>query len=349
MGSYGFGLVGAGLIADFHARAIGEIEGATVTAVADVDEARGNAMAQKYDATFHKDFRDLAGDPKVDIVNVCTPSGLHAEPALAAIEAGKHVIVEKPLEVTLERCDSIIEKADQAGVGVGVIFPSRFSDASTVTRKAIDDGRLGRITLADAYVKWYRTQEYYDRGGWRGTWKLDGGGALMNQSIHAIDLLNWFAGPVETVQAFTGTLSHERIEVEDTAVAVLRFASGALGVIEGTTSAYPGFLKKLEISGSQGSIIMEEGALQAWAFEEARPEDDDIRERFAPKTSKGGAADPADIGHEGHRRQIVDFIEALEQKRAPLVDGPEGRKAVEIILAIYESARTGQPVALPLK
>ncbi len=348
MGGYGFGLVGAGLIAEFHARAIAEIDGAEVTAVADVDETRGKELAGKYGATFYTDFAELAHDPKVDIVNVCTPSGLHAEPSIAAIEAGKHVICEKPLEVTLERCDSIIDKAAKAGVAVGVIFPSRFSDASVVVKKAIDAGRLGRITLADAYVKWYRTQEYYDGGGWRGTWKLDGGGALMNQSIHAIDLLNWLAGPVKAVHAFTGTLAHENIEVEDTAVATLQFASGALGVIEGTTSVFPGFLKKLEISGNKGSIIMEEGAIQAWQFEDEKPEDAEVRERFAAKAAKGGAADPADIGHEGHRRQMVEFIEALQEGRAPAVDGREGRKAVEIILRIYESARTGKVVQLPL-
>ncbi len=345
----GFGLVGAGLIADFHAKAIREIEGCSVAAVADVDETRGKALADKYGATFYNDFKRMALDPKVDIVNICTPSGLHMEPALAAIEAGKHVVVEKPLEITLERCDAIINKADQAGVTVGVIFPSRFSDASAIVRKAFDAGRLGRITLADAYVKWYRTQEYYDKGGWRGTWKLDGGGALMNQSIHAIDLLNWLAGPVVAVEAFTSTLAHNRIEVEDTAVAAVRFASGALGVIEGATSTFPGFLKKLEISGSKGSIIMEESAIQAWQFQTEEPGDAAVRARFAAKAAKGGAADPADIGHEGHRRQLAEFVEALAQKRAPAVDGREGRKAVEIILAIYQSAKTGKVVELPLK
>ena len=349
MAGYGFGLVGAGLIADFHARAIGEIEGARVTALADVDEARGTAMAERYDATFYKSFEELATDAKVDIVNVCTPSGLHAKPAIAAISAGKHVLVEKPLEVTLQRCDSIIEKAQEAGVTVGVIFPSRFSDAMIEVKRAIDGGRLGRVTLADAYVKWYRTQEYYDKGGWRGTWKLDGGGALMNQSIHAIDCINWLAGPVSAVGAFAGTLAHTKIEVEDTAVAVVRFASGALGVIEGTTSVFPGFLKKLEISGNKGSIVMEEGALQTWTFEPELPEDARIRERFAAKSARGGAADPADIGHEGHRRQIAEFLQALQEKRKPLVDGPEGRKAVEIILSIYASARTGKVIELPLK
>lgn len=336
------------MIADFHAKAIKEIKGARVAAVSDVDEVRGKAMADRLGASFYNDFRELARDPKVDIVNVCTPSGLHMEPSLAAIDAGKHVVVEKPLEVTLQRCDTVIQKADKTGVTLGVIFPSRFSDATSAVKQALDRGRLGRITLADAYVKWYRTQEYYDRGGWRGTWKLDGGGALMNQSIHAIDLLNWLVGPVVAVEAFTGTLGH-RIEVEDTAVAAVRFESGALGVIEGTTAAYPGFLKKLEISGTKGSIIMEENSLPTWRFDSEEAEDLQLRERFAVKTLRGGAADPADIGHEGHRRQLADFVEALENRRRPLVDGLEGRKAVEIILAIYESARRGKVVELPLE
>ena len=347
MREYGFGLVGYGLIADFHIRAIKEIEGARVVAVADVNEKRGREVAAAHGAKFYKDFEELARDKGVNIVNICTPSGLHAEPALAAIRAGKHVIVEKPLEVTLPRCDQIIAEAKRAGVKLGVIFPSRFADASQVVKQAVAGGRLGKIALADAYVKWYRTQEYYDKGGWRGTWKLDGGGALMNQSIHAIDLLNWVAGPVVAVQAFTGTLAH-RIEVEDTAVAVVRFASGALGVIEGTTGAYPGFLKKLEISGDRGSIVLEENGIRTWRFVEERPEDAQVLEKFGAASGGGGAADPAAISHAGHRRQIAEFLEALAQGREPAVNGPEGRKAVEIILAIYQSARTGDVVELSL-
>jgi predicted dehydrogenase len=285
----------------------------------------------------------------LDIVTICTPSGFHLEPALEVAEARKHLIVEKPLEITLERCDKIIDACQKNNVKLAGIFQSRFSDVARVIKKTLDEGRFGKLVLGDAYVKWYRSQQYYDDGGWHGTLKFDGGGALMNQSIHAIDLLQWFMGPVGSVSAFTGTLGHERIEVEDVSVAALHFKSGAFGVIEGTTAIYPGFLKKIEICGTQGSAVLVEEDLKAWSFSEEREEDKEILEKFAAKTETGGgAADPAAISFQGHQRQFEDFVEALETGRKPLVNGPEARKAVEIILAIYQSAREGRRVTLPL-
>jgi predicted dehydrogenase len=259
------------------------------------------------------------------------------------------VIVEKPLEITLERCDAIIQACDGAGVRLCAIFNSRFSEGSQLVKKTIDSGRFGALTLGDAYIKWYRTQAYYDSGGWRGTWALDGGGALMNQSIHAIDLLQYFMGPVKAVQAFTDTRAHERIEVEDVAVAALRFENGALGVIEGTTAAYPGLLKKVEISGSKGTVILEEEDIIKWAFDPELPEDTEIRQKFSTKRSGGGgASDPRAISHTNHRRQMENLVNAIETGTQQLVDGREGRKAVEIILAIYKSSQEGRIVHLPL-
>ncbi|MCP4400946.1 MAG: Gfo/Idh/MocA family oxidoreductase, partial [bacterium] len=229
------------------------------------------------------------------------------------------------------------------------IFPSRFHEVAQVVKKTLDKGRFGKLVLGDAYVKWYRSQEYYDKGGWHGTWKLDGGGALMNQSIHAIDLLQWFMGPVDSVSALTNTLGHERIEVEDVSVAALHFANGALGVIEGSTAVFPGFLKRIEISGTQGSAILEEENLKAWTFSEEKEEDKEILEKFEAKTETGGgAADPAAIGFHGHQRQFEDMIHAIETGNDPRVDGQEAKKAIEIILAIYQSAREGKRITLPL-
>jgi UDP-N-acetyl-2-amino-2-deoxyglucuronate dehydrogenase len=209
---------------------------------------------------------------------------------------------------------------------------------------------LDGLWRGDADVNWFRTQEYYDKGGWRGTWKLDGGGALMNQSIHAIDLLQWYMGPVETVCAFASTLGHERIEVEDTAAAALRFKSGALGMIEGTTAASPGLPRRIEISGTGGTAIQEEDVLKAWSF--ARPSEDDeqARQRFSPDTvaTAGAASDPGAISFEGHRLQLEDMVAAMEEGREPAVTGREARKAVQIILAIYRSARESRMVSLPL-
>ncbi len=346
---HGFGIVGLGMIADFHARAIKEMEEGELLACYSRSAEKAEAFGKKFGCTGYSNYPDFLAHEGLDIVSVCTPSGLHLEPALEAVEAGKHVVVEKPLEVTLKRCDEMIEGAKRNGVLLAGIFPSRFHEITSVIKKTVESGRFGTLSLADAYVKWYRTQEYYDEGGWKGTWKYDGGGALMNQSIHAVDLLQWFMGPVASIQASTGILGHERIEVEDTAAAVLQFESGALGVIEGTTAVYPGFLKRIEISGTKGSVILEEEDLKYWQFDEELDEDERIRDSFLSKTKTGGgASDPGAIGYHGHKAQFQDLCRAIDEGRSPLVDGAEARKAVEIILAIYESAKSGRRVDLPL-
>jgi predicted dehydrogenase len=260
------------------------------------------------------------------------------------------VIVEKPLEITLKKCDRIIRECEKQGVQLATVFPSRFHDSSVELKRAIDAGRFGRLTVGDAYVKWFRAQQYYDSGAWRGTWSLDGGGALMNQAIHSVDLLTWLMGPVAEVRAQTATLAHERIEVEDTAVATLRFANGALGVIEATTAAFPGYLKRIEIHGSEGSAVLEEEDLKAWDFLKPQKQDRAIQDAMKKhKSTGGGASDPAAIGHHGHAIQFRDMLDAIRQKRPPAIDGHEGRRSVEIILAIYKSAETGKLVKLPLK
>jgi predicted dehydrogenase len=269
------------------------------------------------------------------------------ESAVAAAEAGKHVVVEKPLEVTLERCDRIIEACDRNKVKLCTIFPSRFGDANRTLKAAIDTGRFGRLTLGETTCKWWRPQSYYDQGGWRGTKKLDGGGALMNQAIHNVDLLSWMMGPVTHVSGFIDTLAHERIEVEDTAVGCLRFANGALGVIEATTSVHPGLPKTIAIHGDHGTAVIEQDDILRWELTPETPEDLRIKERFAQKVgASGGSSDPAAISHVGHARQLTDFVQAIQAGKEPLVDGREGRKAVEIILAIYRSAASGQTIKL---
>jgi predicted dehydrogenase len=293
---------------------------------------------------------ELLGDPRVDVVTICTPSGAHLEPALAAARAGKHVIVEKPLEVTLKRCDRIIQACQQNKVVLSTIFPSRFHESSRLIKRAVDAGRFGKLTVGDAYVKWYRSQEYYDSGAWRGTWKLDGGGALMNQAIHSVDLLTWLLGPVASIAAQTGTIAHQRIAVEDVAVASLRFANGAFGGVEATTAAYPGHLKRIEVYGTEGAAVLEEEDIKVWEFAKKSSSDAALRRRMAGKTQTGGgAADPAAIGHHGHTAQFKDVLSAIKSGRPPLVDGPEGRRSVEIILAIYKAAETGRTVSLPLQ
>ncbi|HVA50730.1 MAG TPA: Gfo/Idh/MocA family oxidoreductase [Pirellulales bacterium] len=346
----GFGMVGCGMIARFHARAIGEVRGAKLVACYNRTPEKAVKFAAEQGCRAYHDLGDLLRDPAVDVVTIATASGAHLEPAVAAARSGKHVIVEKPLEITLKRCDQIIAACDKAGVRLATIFPSRFHDSSRELKRAVEAGRFGRLTLGDAYVKWFRSQAYYDSGAWRGTWQLDGGGALMNQAIHSVDLLQWLMGPVAEICAHTATLAHERIAVEDTAVASLRFENGALGSIEATTAAWPGYLKRTELHGSQGSAMIEEEDIVKWDFAKGDRRDAAIlRAMSERKSTGGGAADPAAIGHQAHAKQFRDFVEAMQKDRPPSIDGREGRRAVEIILGIYKSAESGKPVKLPLK
>ncbi|MEY3459598.1 MAG: 1,5-anhydro-D-fructose reductase [Planctomycetota bacterium] len=346
--SMGFGIIGTGMIAHFHAKAIQAMPGAHVAACFNQSRDKATKFAAEYNCRACDSLEVLLADPDVQIVTICTPSGAHREPALAAAAAGKHVVVEKPLEITLERCDDIIRACERAGVKLCTIFPSRFSPANLALKNAIDSGRFGRLTLGDTYVKWWRTQEYYDGGGWRGTWALDGGGAFMNQAIHNVDLLSWLMGDVAEVAGFTQTLAHERIEVEDVGVACLKFRNGAVGVMEASTAAWPGLLKRTEIHGSRGTVIVEQDAILKWEFAEPLPEDQELIQRLSgSNTTTGGAADPKAISFVGHQLQLQDFVDAINERRAPRVDGAEGRKSVEIILALYAAARSGQTQKLP--
>ena len=346
----GFGIIGSGMIAEFHAKAIKDISGCSLVAGYNPRPGKAADFCGKHGGTGYDDLNAFLADKNMDIVVIATPSGLHLEGAAAAAKAGKHVIIEKPLEITAARCDAIIAAAKANNVKVATIFQSRYHAVAGIVKKAIDEGRLGKIVLADAQIKWYRSQEYYDSGKWRGTWDLDGGGALMNQGIHAIDLLQWFMGGVNEVFAYTDTLAHERIEVEDVGAAVLKFANGAIGVIQGTTGAYPGFFKKVEICGTKGCVTLEEENLTTWKFAEERPEDEDIRKKFGSSTQTGGgAADPKAIGYHGHKMLFEAFVNAVREDKPLDIDGCEGRKSVEIIEAIYRSAKGHKPVTLPLK
>lgn len=342
----GIALVGCGVVSEFQSQAIRALPDARIVGYYDTVPELARRRAEEYGGRAYLSLGELLGDPAVHAVSICTPSGAHLEPAVAAAEAGKHVMVEKPIEVTLDRADRLIRACREAGVILGAIFPRRFLDSSRVVKAAVDSGRFGRIVLGDVYIKWYRTQEYYDRGGWRGTWKLDGGGALMNQGIHGVDLLQWLLGGVQEVTAFTATIAHERIEVEDVGVAAVRFKNGALGAIEATTGSWPGTKVRIEIGGTRGSVVLEDETILSWHFEDQGPADEEIREKFGPRAglSGGGAGDPRAISSEGHRRQFEDFVRAIRAGGRPSVTGEEARDAVAIVTAIYRSAREGRPV-----
>jgi predicted dehydrogenase len=341
----GIAIVGCGMISEFQARAIQALPDARLTGFYNRTPAPARRRSEQFGAPVFESLEDLLVAQDVDAVSICTPSGAHLEPALAAFRARKHVMIEKPLEVTLERVDELLRAADAAGVVIGAIFPRRFQDASRALKLAIDHGRFGRIVLADAHIKWFRSQEYYDGGGWRGTWKLDGGGALMNQGIHGIDLLQWLLGGVEQVSAFTATLAHDRIEVEDTAAVAVRFRNGALGTIEGTTGSWPGTKIRLEVHGSRGSVVLEDEVITHWRFDPELPGDADVRLRLGPREglSAGGSTDPKAISFEGHRRQFDDFVRAIRTGTRPACSGADARAAVALITAIYRSAREGRP------
>lgn len=345
--SLGVLIVGCGMIANFHAKAIADSDGMHLVGVTARRKDASDEFAKKYGCVSFATIDAALADARIDVVSICTPSGAHLDPAIAAAAAGKHVVIEKPLEVTTQRCDEIIAACEQAGVRLAVTFQSRFHRSSQLLKQALNAGRFGTVTMGDAYVKWFRSQDYYDSGAWRGTWKLDGGGALMNQAIHSVDLLLWLMGDVEELSAFTSTLTHDRIEVEDTAVATLRFKSGALGVIEATTTAYPGSLKRIEVTGSGGSVILEEEDLTQWEFVEPDDQDEIIRREMAGQTETGGgASDPAAIGHHGHTELFNEVVAAIRENRPSTLDGQQGRRSVEVIQAMYESAKTGRIVRL---
>lgn len=336
-----FGIVGCGVIAPTHARSIAELPGAELVAVCDVVAEKAQALARNYSTRVYTDYQELVRQDDVDVVCVLTPSGAHADIGIAAAQAGKHVIVEKPIDVTLERADALINACRKAGVKLCSISQHRFDPAVVALKKAVVENKLGPLNFGGSHTKWYRSQEYYDSGDWRGTWALDGGGALINQSIHYVDLLQYIMGPVEELSAYCATRAHQRIEVEDIAVASIKFRSGAVGMLEGNTSAYPGFCARLDIYGTDGSVIIENDQVSAWELRCGEP---------CPVTPENtgfiGGTSSKDIWHLAHRRQIADMMDAIREDREPLVNGEEGRKPLQIVLAVYESSRAGKPVRL---
>ncbi|HWA29223.1 MAG TPA: Gfo/Idh/MocA family oxidoreductase [Lacunisphaera sp.] len=339
----GFAIVGTGMIAGYHAQAIAQTPGARLVGVVSRSPEKGPAFAAKHGIpVVTATVEEMAARPDVQIINVTTPSGAHLEPSLLAIQAGKHVVIEKPVETTPARCDQIIAAADQAEVKIAAIFQGRFGAGAQKVKAALDAGRLGRLVLASAFVKWHRTVEYY-KTQWKGTWDLDGGGALMNQAIHGVDLLQWFAGlPVEVNGQFTRRV-HTGIQADDTTVATLRFPDGALGTIEASTALWPGWSRRLEICGEHGSICLEDDHIARWDFRQAEPGDDAIRNAKRDDALGSGAGVPGGISIAGHLRQIGDLVEAIRANRPPAIDAREGRKAVALVHAIYESAKSGKP------
>lgn len=335
-----FGIVGAGVISASHAKVISGNPRAELLAVCDVDREKAEKLAGEYGAKhIFTDLSDMLALEDLDVVNICLPSGMHEAAAVAAANAGKHILCEKPIDITLAKIDRMIEAADRNKVKLGCVYQRRTMPEAIAARQAIQEGKLGTMVLGDAYLKYYRSPEYYRSAGWRGTWEHDGGGALMNQGVHGIDLIQWMMGDIASVFAHSAALVRD-IEVEDTAVVAVKYKSGAFGVIQGATSVYPAQATRFELHGENGTFIFGDNGIQEW-----RTADDSAELPVGSETASPGA-DPRDISLEGHIVLIDDMIDAVLHDREPMVSGAEARKAVAVILAIYESARTGKEVFL---
>ena len=337
-----FGIIGAGMIGQFHGKAIEAMDGGELHSVFDLRADAAEQLAKPFGAKPFSDIDQFLADDELQVVTVGTPSGAHLDPSLAALRAGKHVICEKPLEVTPERIDLMMDAAEKNGVSLAAVLNRRFHPAMDAFKTAADKGRFGTLTSASAYVKWYRDQAYYDSAAWRGTWALDGGGALMNQSIHTIDALLYLAGPVVSVQASTACLTHSDIEVEDTAVAIVEFANGARGVIEGSTSNWSkdGHPARVQLCGDRGSVFLADESFEIWDFMDEAPGDTEVHQSMMKGSEAGlGANDPKAINFEGHQKNFEEVVNAISENREASVNAVEARKAVTLICAIYESAR----------
>jgi predicted dehydrogenase len=335
------GLIGAGTISRTHARAASELPGVKVVAVVGTNRGKTAALAAEHGAKEYASLDEFLRHRPMEAVLIGSPSGVHADEAIAAARAGLHVLCEKPLDVTTERVDAMVAAADKAGVKLGVMFQDRTKPDLRRLKKLVDEGGLGRPLLASARVRWWRPPEYYASSAWRGTWKLDGGGALMNQGVHTVDLLLWLLGDVRRVTARTATTFHT-IEVEDTALALLEFASGAVATLEATTTAYPGYPRRLELVGTEGTVAVENDRLVTADLR--TPLEGGLDAAAGDANTLGSTHLVTDAT--GHRNLIEDFRRAVETNGRPACDGRDGRRSVELVQAVYRSSKEDAPVTL---
>lgn len=341
MAAVGFAIVGCGgMIGGVHAAAIKEISEARLVGAWSRSAEKTKRFSEQHQIRGYGSYEELLSDPAIQAVSICLPSGHHADYGVKAAAAGKHVIVEKPIDISLAKAMSLIETCRKNGRKLSVIFQSRYTPAAKRVRHALDQGLLGRMILGDAYVKWYRSPEYYKSNTWRGTKAIDGGGALINQAIHTIDLLQWMMGGVKRLNGVVRTSTHA-IESEDLGVATVEYVNGAVGVIEGSTAIQPGFKERIEIHGQKGSLTLEGGNVTSWKVEGCTEAD----YVDAQKVSYGSTSSPA-ISHVNHKAQFEDIVAAIQQGRESLVNGEEGLKALQIVLGIYASSEKRQWIEL---
>jgi predicted dehydrogenase len=332
-------MIGTGAISHKHAQAYRNI-GFKLTVCTDINEDAGRKFADEYGAEFVANFRDVCRHPDVDYVDVCTFPDFRLEPLEACAEAGKHIQVQKPISTNLETARRMIETARRSGIVLGVVSQHRFDDASLFLSKAIAAGRLGKLLECDCYVKWYRSAEYYSRP-IKGSWAVEGGGALVNQAIHQLDILRWLAGPVREVFGQWQLGALHRIESEDVVNAMVRYANGATGVIQAATAFWPGYTERTEFHGTRGTAVISGDKLTTWDVTDDAGDPPPIAQNVA-----SGSSDPMAISLEPFERQFRDFGEAIRSGRKPLVGGEEGYQALEIVDAVYRSCRSGEKVVL---
>ena len=349
----GFAVVGLGM-GRHHCRSIKAAKGAELVAICDIDQGRREKAMADYGVKGYASVDELLHDPDVQVVNIAVPTGLHAEVGIKVAQSGRHVICEKPLDVNLEKADALIAACDDFGVKLASIFQRRLHPLSARVKEAVDSGKIGKPHWADIHLYWWRADSYYAGGnppGWKGTFKLDGGGACMNQGVHSIDFISWIMGGVASVYAKTGTFTH-KIEAEDVGSALVTFKNGALGNITCTTSAYPGLTNDFHIFGDRGSIALMDEKVTAWRFknEEGDKEAEAAEERemmaLYPGSDTSGAADPMAVGFDGHTVHVEDMVRAIRENRDPIITGRDARHAVEICVAIQESAASGREITL---
>jgi UDP-N-acetyl-2-amino-2-deoxyglucuronate dehydrogenase len=328
------GLIGGGNITETHARAVRAIKDAEITAIVGSNADNVKRLCREHGGQPYSDFEKFLDHRPMDMVAIGSPSGLHANQGIAAARRGLHVLTEKPIDISTQRADALIQAAEQSQVKLGVIFQDRVKPEICRLKQWVSSGASGKPILADASVKWYRPPEYYRNSRWRGTLALDGGGALINQGVHTIDLLLWLLGDIIRVQARTATALH-KIEGEDTAVAILEFASGALGIFQATTAAYPGYARRLALTGSEGTLILDNDRIVAM---DLRSKAATGKSEISPSLSES-ASSPVVSDIRWHQAVLEDFINAIKDKKKPVCDGQDGRRSLRVIEAIYRSAR----------
>jgi predicted dehydrogenase len=333
------GLIGGGNITETHARAARALPGIEIAAIYGTNAAKIARLCREHGGKPYSDLDQFLAHRPMELVAIGSPSGLHATQGIAAAQHGLHVLTEKPIDISTERADALITAADRAGVKLGVFFQDRCKPDILRVKQAVDSGVLGRAILADARVKWYRPPDYYANSHWRGTSALDGGGALINQAVHTVDLLLWLFGDVVSVQATSKALLHP-IETEDTLVTLLEFANGALGVLQAATSAYPGYPRWLELTGSEGTLIIEQDRLLAADLRNAR--EDLLTGGKADENPSASSPVVSDV--RGHQSVLEDFLRAIQTNATPRCDGREGRRSLALVEAIYAACRTGERV-----